>query len=207
MTTIGIVDPIEALFSLHLEILKRLLQGKSFKWIQNEYYDILSQTDYLDIMIKSGNLSFNSKDELIGAYPISPIPTNHRIEVVGIGSGYAMCAIDALGVAYTFGAKTIIDSQVLDTKSPIRIIIDPSLETQTPLDIVITYKQLILSQKSEDAPAVVQCPVINFYSNPEAVPKSDPLLEILTFEEAVTYAADRFSPKGIKKLIKISIIT
>ncbi len=207
MTTIGIVDPIEALFSLHLEILKRLLQGKSFKWIQNEYYDILSQTDYLDIMIKSGNLSFNSKDELIGAYPISPIPTNQRIEVVGIGSGYAMCAIDALGVAYTFGAKTIIDSQVLDTKSPIRIIIDPSLETQTPLDIVITYKQLILSQKSEDAPAVVQCPVINFYSNPEAVPKSDPLLEILTFEEAVTYAADRFSPKGIKKLIKVSIIT
>ena len=207
MTTIGIVDPIEALFSLHLEILKLLLQGKSFKWIQNEYYDILSQTDYLDIMIKSGNLSFNSKDELIGAYPISPIPTNHRIEVEGIGSGYAMCAIDALGVAYTFGAKTIIDSQVLDTKSPIRIIIDPSLETQTQLDIVITYKQLTLSQKSEDAPAVVQCPVINFYSNPEVVPKSDPLLEILTFEEAVTYAADRFCPKGIKKLIKISIIT
>ncbi len=207
MTTIGIVDPIEALFSLHLEILKLFLQGKSFKWIQNEYYDILSQTDYLDIMIKSGNLSFNSKDELIGAYPISPIPTNHRIEVVGIGSGYAMCAIDALGVAYTFGAKTIINSQVLDTKRPIRIIIDPSLETQTPLDIIITYKQHIPSQKSTDAPAVVQCPVINFYSNPESVPKSDPLLEILTFEEAVTYAADRFSPKGIKKLIKISIIT
>ncbi len=63
MTTIGIVDPIEALFALHLEILQSFLQGKSFKWIQNEYYDILSQTDYLDIMIKSGNLSFNSKGE------------------------------------------------------------------------------------------------------------------------------------------------
>jgi hypothetical protein len=118
-----------------------------------------------------------------------------------------MCAIDALGVAYTFGAKTIIDSQVLDTKNPIRIIIDPFLETQTPLDIIITYKQQIQSQKSTDAPAVVQCPVINFYSNPESVPKFDPLLEILTFEEAISYAADRFSPKGIKNLIKVTIIT
>jgi hypothetical protein len=47
---------------------------------------------------------------VVAAYPFSGIPTAHTVRVDGGPTVYAMCAIDALGIADTLGRDTIITS-------------------------------------------------------------------------------------------------
>ena len=58
--------------------------------------------------------------------PNFPVETNYKVTVDGIETGYSMCAVDALGVAYTFNAKTTIYSIDRSTNRSIEIIIDPN---------------------------------------------------------------------------------
>lgn len=44
------------------------------------------------------------------AYPFSAAPTRHRVRIDGHTDVYAMCAIDALGIAAMLGQDTRIDS-------------------------------------------------------------------------------------------------
>lgn len=141
-------------------------------------------------------LSFNENGQLIGAYPVSPRKTKYAVEIEDIGSGYAMCAIDALGTAYTFGKKTTIKTSTFFSNQPIEITIDPDLETQPDHDLVVTYARKFQRSAAED-----QCPAINFYASREEVP-SDLDVEILSFQKALNHAIDVFSPEGIKSRIR-----
>lgn len=189
-------DQINAVFSIHLKVLRYLLQGKSFEWIKDKLWKKFEETSYLNHVIESDMLGFDKHNRLIGAYPISPIESIYEIEVEGIGSGYAMCAVDALGVAYTFGAKTLISTVDHKKKKPISIVIDPNVKTNPKLDLIVSYKRECKGQTS----AVDQCPSINFYLSREDVPR-DPSLEILSFHEALDHARKIFSPEALKARI------
>lgn len=197
-------DRIEELFAIHLKVLRRVLNGKPFERIQEEFKRDFERTNYLNVMKRSGSLSFNANGVLIGAYPISPVQSPFMINVEGVGSGYAMCAIDALGVAYTFGAKTLIETKDPTTAKPIRISVDPSLEKQSQYDLVVSYKPPC--DLDEGSCAELQCPAINFYYSQKSVP-SNHTLEIFSFEKAVNYAKQRFSPTGMKKCLELANIT
>ena len=43
-------------------------------------------------------------------YPVSALPTNHRVSLPDGRDFFAMCAIDALGAAFTFGQDTRVRS-------------------------------------------------------------------------------------------------
>ncbi|WP_344749754.1 organomercurial lyase, partial [Kribbella aluminosa] len=59
------------------------------------------------------------------AYPFSATPTRHRVRIVDPGGGgvdvYAMCAIDALGMAPMLGRDTRIESVDVITGQPITV--------------------------------------------------------------------------------------
>lgn len=194
----------EELFSLHLKVLKYILNNKSFIWIQEKLKKDFKRMSYLNIMEKSESLSFGQNGKLIGAYPISPNRTQYRIHVEEVGSGFAMCAIDALGVAFTFGATTTIKTFERSSNSPIKIIIDPSLGEPPQYDLFVTYKRI--SDNTESC-AKIQCPIIHFYSSNEAIPLDQRSngIEILSFKEAYSHAKKRFSPSGMKAIIFSSL--
>lgn len=180
------------ILDLHLTILTELLQGFSFEKIRQRYIDEIEMTKYLDV-VSHELLSFDDNHQLIGSYPISPHPTPYKIRVRGIGAGYSMCAVDALGVAYTFGRVTEIETIDHSTQEHITLHIDPA-NPQKDIPLYVSY-----SSPDVDNPALQQCPTIHFYSSKQDIPKT---LTVKTFEEALDRAIQQFSPQGFQERIQ-----
>jgi hypothetical protein len=183
------------LWDIHLKVLKHLLNQKSFEWIQVELKEDFKKTNYVENIKKSGNLSFDENNKLLGAYPIAPFKSDYKVIVENEGEGYSMCAIDALGVAYTFNSKTTIQAIDKSTDRTINIIVDPKVENQTGPQLFTTYKDTPEALHGKKSAAIVQCPEINFYSKRDDIPQH---LQIMNFDEALNYAKKRFSPRELK---------
>ena len=54
-------------------------------------------------------------------YPVSALPTHHRVTLADGRSFSAMCAIDALGAAFTFGQDVVILSKCSVCNEPVRL--------------------------------------------------------------------------------------
>ena len=103
---------INEFLDLHLRVLRRILQGRDFKEIRAECHAAFERLNYLEVATKYVPfLSFDEIGKLKAAYPLSPNKTDYQISVEGIGTGYAMCAVDARGVAYTLMPKRILKHQ------------------------------------------------------------------------------------------------
>lgn len=184
------MDPTDQqLLDLHIEVLQRVLLQEPFHQIENYFHKNMIDLNYLEIIKKSGHLSFDEGSRLIGAYPISPSPTDYKVNLEGIGEGFSMCAVDALGVPYTFMRKTIIKTIDKSTGNDLEILIDPNTERQEMLNIFVTYQDTPEELHGRKSAAKVQCPTINFYSSKSDIPSN---LQIWTFSEALEYAKMRF---------------
>ncbi|OLS19018.1 MAG: hypothetical protein HeimC2_43420 [Candidatus Heimdallarchaeota archaeon LC_2] len=181
------------LMELHLDILKDLLNGVDFKDIEQKYSARFEELNYLK-NVTSNLLSFDN-GKLVAAYPVSPRKTNYKVIIDDIGTGYAMCAIDALGIAYTFMKKTTIETTIRDTNESFKFVVDPFLDKQTEKNLFVTYKKY--NQTLTNA-ALEICPTINIYRFENGVPKDENLV-ILDFETAIHYARERFSQDAINQ--------
>lgn len=194
MTTNLQISSTDKRLNLLLDILKQLLQQKSYKSIVQSLTS--EELEILDILINVEALTVTDDGELIAAYPLSPIPTNYKIVVDEIGSGYAMCAIDALGVAFTFNKTVKIETIDSATNKVYHIIIDPTKETQERIPLYVHYKKL----SSCCVAAFDQCPQIIFSSQSHS-DITDDSITIYSFEDAIRYAKNRFSLDGLKKCV------
>ncbi|OLS19022.1 MAG: hypothetical protein HeimC2_43460 [Candidatus Heimdallarchaeota archaeon LC_2] len=196
---------IDQFFEFHLKVLKLLLNGEEFSDIAKNHKQKMIELDYIDIA-KRSMLSFDSEGTLIGAYPISLNKSPYKVKVEGIGEGYSMCAVDALGVAYTFNAKTTIVTKDFSTNERIEIIIDPRLEKQKVQDFVVTYGGNFENdgESCDLVPALSLCPTIHFYSNPENIENSESI-NIISFDKALKSAKDQFSISALKSCVSNSI--
>lgn len=95
------------------------------------------------------------------AYPFSAIPTRHR---VWIGDGavvYAMCAIDALGIAAMLGGHTRIESVDAATGQPIAVTMTAGRTSWSPTGAVV-----FLSAEAGNGPsATCCCDDVNFFAD------------------------------------------
>lgn len=184
------------LLELHLNVLKEIFKGSSFSEIQTKFADQFSELNYIEIAKKSNVLTFDENNVLIGAYPVSPFKTPFKVTIDSIGTSYCMCAIDALGIAYTFNRKTSIEAVDKTTGSAISITVDPQTEE------VVSEKQYYVTYKDPDkvcgSIAQDQCPVINFYSDKQSIAQDKDLI-IFTFAEAVKHAKNIFDQEAFKK--------
>lgn len=71
-------------------------------------------------------LCLDDAGRITAAYPFSALPTAHRVQIAGGASAYAMCAIDALGIAPMAGSKAVIQSADPSTGQPITVTVDGS---------------------------------------------------------------------------------
>ena len=186
---------INELFEFHLLVLRELFNGLSFSEIEQKYHDQMTALNYLSIAKENNLLTFDEQNNLIGAYPVSPLKTCFKVSNDNIGEGYCMCAIDALGIAYTFGEKTVITAKDKTTNANISLTVDPNS------DKVTTQKNYYVTYKDPDKVQNIardQCPVINFYSDRESIKLGSDFV-IFSFDEAVNHAKHIFSPEAIKK--------
>lgn len=184
---------IEDFLSVHFLILKDLLNSISFPESVNKYSTKIDEINYLDIATKNNFILLDNDKKLIAAYPVSPTPTIFEVLIENIGSGFAMCAIDALGIAYTFQEKTKIISVTKDDKKSVIIEIDPKNDKiESNHDFYISYRDPDLVKNI----AMDQCPVINFYSVKESI--KGPNMIVFEFNEALAQAKSIFSIDAFK---------
>jgi hypothetical protein len=77
------------------------------------------------------------------AYPFSPVPTRHLVTISGGPQVYAMCAIDALGIAAMLGKTVTISSSEPGTGAPVTVTVPPAggAATWAPRTAVVFYGQ------------------------------------------------------------------
>jgi hypothetical protein len=182
---------IDEFLDLHIKVLGQVLNRKNWKSIESEFKDEFDRFDYVNIAQILNALAFDESGNLRAAYPISPRNNQFRVTVEGVGSGFAMCAIDSLGVAYTFGKKTLIQSRDPTTGDEIQIFIDPENENFTDYsEIVITSPKDVLRPVNEETidQAKDICPYVGFVSNIDLISIEDrDNYTILTFDQALRY--------------------
>lgn len=166
----------------------------------------MTRFNYLDVVSTLGLLSFDENGVLQGAYPGSPTRNDIRIAVDGVGSGYAMCAIDALGVPFFFSAKTVIESANRATNERMLITIDPaSPDTDAYAEIVISVPKAMPTKKPGESlePAADLCPLIGFFTSADSVPPDQhDLLNIIPFEDAFAHGRRIFNLARMTRDVK-----
>jgi len=193
----------DKLTALHIRVLGELLAGKEYDEIRSKYQKAFNLLNYEEIIINRANrLTFDEDGILIGAYPVSPLPTQHRITVAGYGTGYAMCAIDALGATHTFKSAVTIESTTTDDGNSIQFTL--SAKEIPESDVVVAFDPLQYDSLQELVAsnaqlAVDACPLINFYSNKSAVPEN---LKSMDFKTAIAESKAIFSQDAIKAHIR-----
>jgi hypothetical protein len=108
-------------------------------------------------------IHFDGEGKVTVAYPFSGQPTRHRVRIEG-HTVYAMCAIDALGVAPMFERPTFIDSSDPLTNTEISISLQPDgTGTWQPNEAVV-----VTGRACADGAAFEGCcQVLNFFASRE----------------------------------------
>ena len=77
------------------------------------------------------------------AYPVSGVPTNHRVTLADGRTLHAMCAIDALGCCFAFDQPVQIDAACHHCGAPVRITVrGPAQVESQPPDACATHVDL-----------------------------------------------------------------
>jgi Alkylmercury lyase len=99
--------------------------------------------------------------EITVAYPFSGGPTAHRVRFPGGHAVYAMCAIDALGIAPMLGQRIQIASRDPLTRAEIEVELAPDGEaSRKPEDAVV-----ICGVSGRGVSSSSCCPVLNFFAS------------------------------------------
>lgn len=88
-------------------------------------------------------LLVSAQGQIRVVYPVSALPTRHRVYLADGRSFHAMCAIDALGSAFTFRQDIAIRSRCSHCETPIRMeVFDGRLAGMEPDGVHVLHVDL-----------------------------------------------------------------
>lgn len=94
-------------------------------------------------MVDKQVLVVNEQKQVQFAYPVSALPTPHRVQLADDRSFYAMCAIDAMGSTFTFEQDILITSRCSQCSEPIKLKLrDGQIETLQPAKTHVLHVDL-----------------------------------------------------------------
>ncbi|MGW6196954.1 alkylmercury lyase family protein [Kribbella sp. NPDC055110] len=99
--------------------------------------------------------------EIAVAYPFSAVPTRHRVRIGDRADVYAMCAIDALGIAPMLGENTVIESIDVTTGEPIRVVTRDRRSSWEPAEVVA----FVGAEAGGGPSADCCCDYLNFFTD------------------------------------------
>lgn len=107
-------------------------------------------------------LCLDRAGRITAAYPFSAAATGHKVQVAGGGRAYAMCAIDALGIAAMLDASVLISSADPVTAEPIKVTVDGSVSDWRPATAVVFVGRI--ADQCAGPSAAICCSYINFFA-------------------------------------------
>lgn len=146
-------------------------------------------------LVAGDYLALDQTGRIRAAYPFSAVPTGHVVHIRGGPQVYAMCAIDALGMAKMLGADLRIDSTDPRTGAPVVVTFTDGVADWIP-DTAVVYSGM----RAGAGPAVdICCSYLNFHTDhagAAAWAAEQPLVtgRVLTQSQAVTSAEATFGP-------------
>jgi hypothetical protein len=112
-------------------------------------------------------IQLDGAGEIRAAYPFSAVPTPHVVRIDGGPRVYAMCAIDALGMAAMLGRAVTIASTDTGTGQPIMVTVtkNGTAATWEPASTVVFEGCLASCASGPALPAAqVSCGHVNFFA-------------------------------------------
>lgn len=146
---------------------------------------------HLAALAAADYLSLDADGRVACLYPFSPTPTLHMV-VIGGRRRYAMCSIDALGMAAMLGQAVEIESVCADCGTPIRLEVAPGTVIRAqPAETVV------LARRSDNEPACETCcPFTRFACGPAhgaELAARLPETTVETLEDALRHAEAIFA--------------
>jgi hypothetical protein len=117
--------------------------------------------EVLQALHEADAIRLTSYGEIAVAYPFSATPTRHPVRIGDQVDVYAMCAIDALGMAPMLGQDTVIESVDVTTGEPIRVVRLDGRSTWQPVEAVV----FIGADAGGGASADCCCDYLNFFTD------------------------------------------
>jgi hypothetical protein len=108
-------------------------------------------------------LCLDRAGRITAAYPFSATATAHTVQIAGGGGAYAMCAIDALGVAAMLGTSVLISSADPVTAEPIAVTVDGGRSDWRPATAVVFVGRM--AGQCAGPSAAICCSYINFFAS------------------------------------------
>ena len=124
-------------------------------------------TAALEALHAADAIRLASDGQIAVAYPFSAAPTRHRVRIGDHATGvdvYAMCAIDALGIAPMLGQNTFIESVDLATGEPIAVTTTSGHTSWEP-DTAVTF---VGADGGGGPSAECCCDYLNFFTDQHA---------------------------------------
>ncbi|MDA8351691.1 MAG: organomercurial lyase [Firmicutes bacterium] len=135
------------------------------------------------------------EEKITVAYPFSGVPTSYRVAVSGKPFTYAMCALDALGIAPMMNADLEIETQCAMCGRSLHISIQNQQPVSTPTTVGVGIQ---VPSKSSDCCSLsaVCCPGTQFYCSHEHWEQNKPKdggkwLELPEAFEVARYVLER----------------
>lgn len=118
------------------------------------------------------------------AYPFSGLPTMHDVSIGHRGvRAFAMCAIDALGVAFMLGERVVVRSRDPLDRRPVEVRVEP-----TGAHRWLPSTAVVVAATSCSGPSATgRCPYVNFAADRHAAAGT-----VLAMPEAIELARSRF---------------
>ncbi len=99
--------------------------------------------DAIGVLINKNGIVVDEDRNVNFIYPVSALPTNHKVKLADGSQFYAMCAIDAIGTHFTFKQDVDIESQCSHCGTEVKISIrDGKIVDYDPLDLHILHVDL-----------------------------------------------------------------
>ncbi|GAB3822933.1 alkylmercury lyase family protein [Kribbella italica] len=155
--------------------------------------------DVLTALHEADAIRLDADGQIAVAYPFSATATRHRVHIADSNGGevdvYAMCAIDALGIAPMLGRDTRIESVDDTTRQPITVTSTSGRTTWQPEQAVV----FIGADAGGGPSADCCCDYLNFFTDhdtAQAWASSHPTIpgQILNRADAEDLAARLFHP-------------
>jgi len=103
------------------QIIDRGRPVTAFNLKQVEVLRSLDVEEQLAALHKKRTIVVNPEGFITFSYPVSALPTNHRVTLADGRSFHAMCAVDAMGAAFNFNQNTKVDSQCSHCRQPVHL--------------------------------------------------------------------------------------
>jgi hypothetical protein len=109
-------------------------------------------------------LRLDKTGHIQAAYPFSATPTGHRVQITGGPQVYAMCAIDALGIAPMLSVGVVIRSADPLTGAPMTVRVPASGAAVWDPATTVVFDGHV-ARTPEGPAADVACSLINFFTD------------------------------------------